>query len=117
MNFMYNGKNILAIVRDLTDTGLAEIAMKIAETHPDVFAQAVLGEAGIHQFTLDSGGVVRLTQSQLNSIDTTHDKIVAIKNLREWFSISLRDAKLLSETLARDGYIKRPHWVPETCKW
>ena len=113
MNFMYNGKNILAIVRDLTDTGLAEIAMKIAETHPDVFAQAVLGEAGIHQFTLDSGGVVRLTQSQLNSIDLTHDKIVAIKNLREWFSISLRDAKLLSETLARDGYVKRPTGGPK----
>jgi len=117
MNFMYNGKNILAIVRDLTDSGLAEVAMKIAETHPDVFAQAVLGEAAIHSFTLDSGDVVRLTQSQLNFVDVTQDKIAVIKNLREWFNIGLRDAKLLSEKLARDGYIKRPHWLPETCNW
>ena len=117
MNFMYNGKNILAIVRDLTDSGLAEVAMKIAETHPDVFAEAVLGEAAIHSFTMEDGTPVRMTQKQLNVMDMTHDKIVAIKQLREWFGLGLREAKLLSESLARDGYIKRPHWVPETCKW
>jgi ribosomal protein L7/L12 len=117
MNFMYNGKNILAIVRDLTDSGLAEVAMKIAETHPDVFAEAVLGEAAIYEFTMEDGTPVRMTRSQIAQIDSSRDKIVAIKQLREWFGLGLREAKLLSETLARQKYVQHAHWVPETNNW
>jgi ribosomal protein L7/L12 len=117
MNFIYNGKNILAIVRDLTDSGLAQVAMKIAETHPDVFAEAVLGEAAIYEFTMDDGTPVRMTKSQIAEIDSSSDKITGIKQLRTWFGLGLRDAKLLSEMLARQKYVRHAHWVPETNNW
>ena len=41
----------------------------------------------------------------------------AIKNVREMYGLGLREAKLLSEKLARDGYLNRPHWLPETNQW
>lgn len=119
MNFMYNGKNILAIVRDLTDSGLAEVAMKIAETHPDVFAEALLGEAACYLFTIEDGTPVRMTKNQIAQINGcgSRGKVAAIKQLREWFGLGLREAKLLSETLAREKYVSHADWLPETYNW
>jgi ribosomal protein L7/L12 len=112
MNFMYNGKNILAIVRDLTDSGLAEVAMKIAESHPEVFAQALLGEAAIHEFTLCDGKTIRMTRTQLGVLESNSNKVVGIKALREWFGMGLREAKELSEDLARRGFVRHTNWIP-----
>lgn len=117
MNFMYNGKNILAIVRDLTDSGLAEVAMKIAETHPEVFAEALLGEAAIHEFTLTDGTTIRMTRTQLGVLESNSNKVAGIKALREWFGIGLREAKDLSEDLVRRGFVRHTNWIPMDSAW
>jgi hypothetical protein len=111
LNFMYNGKNVLSIARDLTDAGLAEVALKIAETHPDVFAAAVLGEQPVPtpNVVLTVFGNINLTVDDMKVL-REQDKIGAIKYLRATHSLSLLAAKNLTEWLARDGYVNKPYW-------
>jgi hypothetical protein len=122
LNFMYNGKNILGIARDLTDAGLAEVALKIAETHPEVFAATLLGEQFVPTPNVAPSiprGDVEITQkdlryfvshSDLNVLEEMQDKVRAVKYLREAYSLSLKEAKDLTEWLARNGYVNKPHW-------
>jgi ribosomal protein L7/L12 len=114
-NFMYNGKNILAIVRDLTDSGLAEVAMKIAESHPEVFAQAVVGDVTAAKVVLIGFGNIEITHGQLEFLRSLGplDKVRAVKYLREEFNLGLKEAKFLTEDLARQGYVKHKSWIPE----
>ena len=116
-NFMYKGKNILTLVAGMSSHDLAKIALRISETHPDAFAEAVVGEIAGFEFNIE-GKQLRMTQGELAKLDRLGpDKIDAIKNVREMYGLGLREAKLLSEKLARDGYLNRPHWLPETNQW
>ena len=122
LNFMYNGKNVLSIARDLTDAGLAEVALKIAETHPDVFAAAVLGEqptsgsvvmppVSTTNIVGTLFGNIDVTQHHLDTLNGIHDKVRAVKYLRETFNLNLKEAKTLSEDMARNGWVKnKQHW-------
>ena len=127
LNFMYNGKNVLSIARDLTDAGLAEVALKIAETHPDVFAAAVLGEQPTSgAVVLPSPSMTNIaavpvqaapwvtkfvTQDDLNVLDGMHDKVRAVKYLRAAYNLNLKEAKDSTEWLARNGHVKnKQHW-------
>jgi len=115
LNFMYNGKNVLSIARDLTDAGLAEVALKIAETHPDVFAQAVVGDVTAAKIVLTGFGNIDITHGQLEFLRSlgTLDKVRAVKYFREEFNLGLKEAKFLTEDLARQGYVKHKTWIPE----
>ena len=114
MNFIYNGKNILSIVRDLTDSGLAGVALKIAETHPEVFAAALLGECAHNDYGSFGGTPVRLTDKQMIEIGHMSSKVVAIKHLREVFGIGLKEAKDLVEALATHHLVNRKDFAPWT---
>ena len=112
MNFVYNGKNILSIVRDLTDSGLAEVALKIAETHPEVFAAALLGECAHNDYGSFGGTPVRLTDKQMTEIGSMRSKVEAIKHLRETFGIGLKEAKDLIESMASHHLVDRKDFAP-----
>jgi 2-polyprenyl-6-methoxyphenol hydroxylase-like FAD-dependent oxidoreductase len=116
LNFMYNGKNVLSIARDLTDAGLAEVALKIAETHPDVFAQAVVGDVTAAEVVLTGFGNINITHGQLEFLRSlgVGDKVRAVKYFREEFNLGLKEAKFLTEDLARQGYVKHKSWIPES---
>jgi 2-polyprenyl-6-methoxyphenol hydroxylase-like FAD-dependent oxidoreductase len=116
LNFMYNGKNVLGIARDLTDAGLAEVALKIAETHPDVFAQAVVGDVKAAEIALTGFGNINITHGQLEFLRSlgVSDKVRAVKYFREEFNLGLKEAKFLTEDLARQGYVKHKSWIPES---
>ena len=116
LNFMYNGKNVLSIARDLTDAGLAEVALKIAETHPDVFAQAVVGDVKAAEIVLTGFGNINITHGQLEFLRSlgVGDKVRAVKYFREEFNLGLKEAKFLTEDLARQGYVEHKSWIPES---
>jgi len=112
VNFNYNGKNILRLVRELCDSALVDVALRIAETDPMVFARAVLGET---RYTCSIYG----TRVELSFLDLkylqdmkSNDKVRAIKWLREKFNIGLKEAKDLVEKLVGDKVIDQPTWVP-----
>jgi ribosomal protein L7/L12 len=107
VNFNYNGKNMLRLVRELSDSALVDVALRIAETDPVVFARAVLGET---RYTCSIFG----TPVDLQYLQgmKSNDKVRAIKWLREKFNIGLKEAKDLVEKLAGDKVIDQPSWVP-----
>ena len=114
-NFMYNGKNIIELVRNMTTVDMAAVAIKIAETHPDVFAQAVVGDVTAAKIVLTGFGNINITHGQLEFLRSlgSMDKVRAVKYLREEFNLGLKEAKYLTEDLARQGYVKHKSWVPE----
>ena len=112
VNFNYNGKNMLRLVRELSDSALVDVALRIAETDPVVFARAVLGET---RYTCTIYG----KRMELSFLDLkylqdmkSNDKVRAIKWLREKFNIGLKEAKDLCEKLVSDKIIDQPSWVP-----
>ena len=114
-NFMYNGKNIIELVRNMTTVDMAAVAIKIAETHPDVFAQAVVGDVTAAKIVLTGFGNINITHGQLEFLRSlgSMDKVRAVKYFREEFNLGLKEAKYLTEDLARQGYVKHKSWVPE----
>lgn len=109
--FTYNNQNILRLIRNMTDAQLAEVALRISETHPEAFA-AALTNATI--LTKEVNGIkIELTADDMNHLRTygNGDKVRAIKWMRERFGICLLEAKLLSEALVNDGDLFRPVWV------
>jgi len=112
VNFNYKGKNMLRLVRELSDSALVDVALRIAETDPMVFSRAVLGET---RYTCSIYG----TPLELSFLDLkylqdmkSNDKVRAIKWLREKFNIGLKEAKDLVEKLVGDKVIDQPTWVP-----
>ena len=114
-NFMYNGKNIIELVRNMTTVDMAAVAIKIAETHPDVFAQAVVGDVTAAKIVLTGFGNIDITHGQLEFLRSlgSMDKVRAVKYFREEFNLGLKEAKYLVEDLARQGYVKHKTWIPE----
>lgn len=114
-NFMYNGKNIIELVRNMTTVDMAAVAVKIAETHPDVFAQAVVGDVTAAKVVLTGFGNINITHGQLEFLRSlgAGDKVRAVKYFREEYDLNLREAKYLVEDLARQGYVKHKSWIPE----
>ena len=114
-NFMYNGKNIIELVRNMTTVDMAAVAIKIAETHPDVFAQAVVGDVTAAKIVLTGFGNINITHGQLEFLRSlgVGDKVRAVKYFREEFNLGLKEAKYLTEDLARQGYVKHKSWIPE----
>jgi ribosomal protein L7/L12 len=112
VNFNYNGKNILRLVRELSDSALVDVALRIAETDPVVFARAVLGETR-YTYTI-YGTPLELSLLDLKYLQDmkSNDKVRAIKWLREKFNIGLKEAKDLCEKLVGDKVIDQPSWVP-----
>jgi ribosomal protein L7/L12 len=111
VNFNYNGKNMLRLVRELSDSALVDVALRIAETDPVVFARAVLGET---RYTCSIYGIpVELSFLDLQYLQgmKSGDKVRAIKWLREKFNIGLKEAKDLCEKLVSDKIIDQPSWV------
>jgi ribosomal protein L7/L12 len=112
VNFNYNGKNMLRLVRELSDSALVDVALRIAETDPVVFARAVLGET---RYTCTICGIpVELSFLDLKYLQDmkSNDKVRAIKWLREKFNIGLKEAKDLVEELVSAKIIDQPSWVP-----
>lgn len=112
VNFNYNGKNMLRLVRELSDSALVDVALRIAETDPVVFARAVLGET---RYTCTIyGNRVELSFLDLKYLQDMKctDKVRAIKWLREKFNLGLKEAKDLVEQLVDDKIIDQPTWVP-----
>jgi len=117
VNFNYNGKNMLRLVRELSDSALVDVALRIAETDPVVFARAVLGETrytcSIHSEAW--GNIpVKIDRKQMDTLRAFEagDKVRAIKWLRETYNIGLKEAKDLVEELVSAKIIDQPSWVP-----
>lgn len=110
---------MLKLVRSLSDSELAEVALAIASDNPVLFAQWVNVVKGCAVAPSTPTGVevtmrdlrYFVSQDDLDVLEDMDDKVRAIKYLREEYSLSLREAKDLTEWLARNGYVKnKPHW-------
>jgi ribosomal protein L7/L12 len=112
VNFNYNGKNMLRLVRELSDSALVDVALRIAETDPVVFARAVLGETRYTCIIYDRRLELSFLDLQYLQGMKSNDKVRAIKWLREKFNIGLKEAKDLVEKLVSDKIIDQPSWVP-----
>lgn len=112
MKFVYDNKNVLRIVREMSDQALAEVALRVSEIDPEVFARAVLG-ADLYETSIN-GIDVALSHEDLCKLQEharLDQKVTAIKWLREKFNLGLKEAKDLTEQLAGENVICAPRWV------
>ena len=110
---------MLKLVRSLSESELADVALAIASENPVLFAQWVNVVKGCAVAPSTPTGDVEVTMKDLRYfvawddlvvLREMHDKVRAIKYLREEYSLSLREAKDLTEWLARNGHVNKPHW-------
>lgn len=104
---------MLKLVRSLSESELAEVALLLAAESPVVFASyvnTVKGYAVTPSKPTAPWVTKFVTQDDLNVLDGMHDKVRAVKYLREAYSLSLREAKDLTEWLARNDHVNKPHW-------
>jgi ribosomal protein L7/L12 len=80
-----------------------------------VFAQAVVGDVTAAKVALIGFGNIEITHGQLEFLRSlgVGDKVRAVKYFREEFNLGLKEAKYLTEDLARQGYVKHKSWIPE----
>ena len=110
---------MLKLVRSLSESELAEVALLLAAESPVVFANYTNAVKGHAVAPSTPRGDVEMTQQDLrylvsrddlSVLEGMHDKVRAVKYLREACSLSLREAKDLTEWLARNGHVNKPHW-------
>ena len=109
---------MLKLVRSLSESELAEVALLLAAESPVVFASYTNTVKGYASLPTPRGDVevtqqdlrYLVSRDDLNVLDGMDDKVRAVKYLREACSLSLREAKDLTEWLARNGHVNKPHW-------
>jgi hypothetical protein len=115
MNFMIDDTNILRVIRNISEESLAEIALQLAEHHPEIFVQFYNGNYNTVKIQLPSwNDPIYIKPAQMEKIKSYGEgyKVTCIKWLREEFGIGLKEAKDLSEELVHLGYLKHKNWVP-----
>jgi ribosomal protein L7/L12 len=98
--------DIIKALRAVNNDQLAEIALRLAELHPEAFERELIAEMNIetnYRFVIPfSKQIVSLTTKQLNDLKSsalTGNKVMGIKIIREATSIGLKEAKDLWEDM------------------
>ena len=117
-NFMFDGVNILQRVREASNDDLAQVAYRLAETHPQLFCRLLTDDLTV-DYTFPSNHpvgwdvAVKISRKEMETLKgfKAGDKVRAVKWLRETYGIGLKEAKDLSEWLVRDGHLPHQEWV------
>ncbi len=95
----YMNYNFLKALRNLSIDQLADIALQMAESHPETFEKLVVVGATFDFLVPYTGQKVTFTQEQLNRLRSygRDQKVTCIKEIREITHLGLKEAKDLCE--------------------